>query len=130
ATGHSTRAEEDYRQLASYGIRTVRDGIRWHLIAREAGQYDWSSFLPMLRAAQASQTQVIWDLLHYGWPDGLDIWTPRFINDFAHFARDVAKLIRDETDGIPFYCPVNEISFHSWAGGDVAYLNPHERGRG
>ena len=25
---------------------------------------------------------------------------------------------------MPFYCPVNEISFFSWGGGDAAYLNP------
>ena len=28
------------------------------------------------------------------------------------------------------YCPINEISFWSWAGGDVAYLNPFAAGRG
>ena len=31
---------------------------------------------------------------------------------------------------IPFYCPVNEISFHAWGGGDAACLNPYTRGRG
>ena len=40
------------------------------------GRYDWSSFLPMLRAARETGTQVLWDLLHYGWPDDLDIWRP------------------------------------------------------
>ena len=31
---------------------------------------------------------------------------------------------------MPFWCPVNEISFLAWAGGDAAYLNPFARGRG
>ncbi len=31
---------------------------------------------------------------------------------------------------MPFYCPVNEVSFFAWGGGDVAYLNPFARGRG
>jgi hypothetical protein len=35
-----------------------------------------------------------------------------------------------ETDATPFYCPINEISFHAWAGGDGDYLNPFARGRG
>lgn len=130
STGHSTHAEADYRQLASYHIRTVRDGLRWHLIEGGAGQYDWSSFLPMLRAAKSCQMQVIWDLLHYGWPDDIDIWTAKFVDQFAGFARAVAKIIRDEMDDVPFYCPVNEISFHAWAGGEAAYFNPHARGRG
>ncbi|MBA1244417.1 hypothetical protein G7016_16910 [Pseudomonas japonica] len=31
---------------------------------------------------------------------------------------------------MPYYCPVNEISFWAWAGGDVAYFNPGATGRG
>ena len=84
----------------------------------------------MLLAARATGTQVIWDLLHYGWPDDLDIWTPAFVDRFAAFARAAARLHREETDAVPFWCPVNEISFFAWAGGDAAYLNPFARGRG
>jgi hypothetical protein len=29
-----------------------------------------------------------------------------------------------------FLCPINEISFFSWGGGDAGYLNPFARGRG
>lgn len=36
----------------------------------------------------------------------------------------------EESDKTPFYTPVNEISFWSWAGGEVAYINPFKRGRG
>ena len=39
-------------------------------------------------------------------------------------------MVRAETDAVPFYSPVNEISFFSWGGGDVQYLNPFARGRG
>ena len=74
--------------------------------------------------------QVIWDLCHYGWPDGLDIFRPEFVDRFADYAREVARLIAAETDEAPWYCPVNEISFWSWAGGDVGYLNPRQTGRG
>ena len=38
--------------------------------------------------------------------------------------------MREETDAVPFYVPVNEISFWSWAGGDVAYMNPLATDRG
>ncbi|MBP0437068.1 glycosyltransferase family 4 protein [Tianweitania sediminis] len=127
---HDQFAEGDYRQLAGYGIRTVRDGFRWHLIEKAPGQYDWSSVLPMLRAAKASETEVIWDLLHYGWPDDIDIWRPHFVDRFARFARAAAELHRNSTDAVPFYCPVNEISFSAWGGGDAGYLNPFANGRG
>jgi hypothetical protein len=130
ATGHDTNAESDYRMLAEHGIRTVRDGLRWHLIEEAPGHYDWSSFLPLLRAAHHTETQVIWDICHWGWPDDLDIWEPAFIDRFACFARAAAQVVRDETDVVPFYVPVNEISFWSWAGGSLAYINPLASGRG
>ncbi|MCC2644853.1 MAG: beta-glucosidase [Burkholderiales bacterium] len=129
-TAHDKHALEDYLALISHGINTARDGIRWHLIETFPGYYDWSSFLPMLRAARESKMQVIWDICHYGWPDDIDIWKPEFVHRFTNFAVAVAKLIKSETDEIPFYSPVNEISFWSWAGGEVGYLNPHVQGRG
>lgn len=129
AIGHDLHTAQDYRQLAEFGIRTVRDGFRWHLIDR-AGRYDWSSIRPMLQAARETDTQVIWDLLHYGWPDDLDIWSPGFADRFARFASQCAKIVREESDSVPFYCPVNEISFFSWGGGDAGYLNPFANGRG
>jgi hypothetical protein len=130
ATGHDKHAAADYRRLADHGIRTVRDGLRWHLIESTPGDYNWSSFLPLLHAARQTGTQVIWDICHWGWPDDLDIWEPAFISRFARFARAAAQVARDETDAVPFYVPVNEISFWSWAGGSLAYINPLASGRG
>lgn len=130
ATAHDDHAESDYRQLGQRGLRTLRDGVRWHLIETQRGQYDFASFAPMVRAAQNSGAQVIWDLLHYGWPDDIDIWSPAFVDRFAAFARASAQHLRETTDEVPFWCPINEISFFSWGGGDVGYLNPFATGRG
>ena len=129
ATAHDEHALLDYRQLHRHGMATVRDGVRWHLIERSAARYDWSSFLPMLHAARQAGTEVIWDLMHYGWPDHLDIWSPDFVSHFARFAANTARLVKSETDDIPFYCPINEISYLAWGGGDAAYLNPFAEGR-
>ena len=130
ATWHDQLAKEDYQTLGTLGILTVRDGLRWHLIEQQPGQYDWSSLANQLAAASAAGTELIWDLMHYGWPDDLDVWNPDFVLRFARFAREAAKHIRDATHGTRFYCPINEISFLSWGGGDAAYLNPFARGRG
>lgn len=129
-TGHDVRAAEDYRLLAQHGMRTVRDGVRWHLVERRPRRFELDSFLPMLRAALATDTQVIWDLLHYGWPGTIDIWRHEFIERFVAFVRVIAQAVRDESDVIPYYTPVNEMSFFAWGGGDVEYLNPFARGRG
>jgi beta-glucosidase/6-phospho-beta-glucosidase/beta-galactosidase len=73
---------------------------------------------------------VIWDLCHWGWPDDLDIWSPAFIDRLARFAGAAARVVRDETDAVPFYVPVNEISFWSWAGGSLGFISPLAEGRG
>jgi len=130
ATGHDAAVGADYRQVAGLGLRTVRDGLRWHLIETAPGRYDWSSFLPMLRAARDLGIEVIWDLCHYGWPDEIDVWRPEFVDGFAAFAAAAARLIRSETDAAPWFCPVNEISFLAWAAGDKAYMHPFGRKRG
>ncbi|AXC51265.1 glycosyltransferase [Paracoccus suum] len=130
STGHDSHAVQDYRQLAGLGIRACRDSARWHLIEKSPGRYDFSSLTPMIEAARDSGTQVIWDMMHYGWPDDLDIWQPGFVTRFAAFARALALHHRALTDAVPFWCPINEISFFSWAGGDARYLNPFAAGRG
>jgi hypothetical protein len=130
-TRHDALAEGDYRQLAEHGVRAARDGLRWHLVEAGApGHYDWSSVLPMLRAAETAGTQVAWDLCHYGWPDGLDPFSAAFADRLARYAAAFGRLHLEETGRAPLVCPVNEISFLAWAGGDMALMNPGAHGRG
>ncbi|HEX7773162.1 MAG TPA: hypothetical protein VF435_12125, partial [Pyrinomonadaceae bacterium] len=130
ATRHDEFAFQDYARLQQVGMRTVRDGVRWHLIEKTSSYYDFSSLLPMLRAARQTDVQVIWDLLHYGWPDGLNVWGAAFVDRFARFARATASVILEETGSPLYVTPVNEISFVSWGGGDAGFLNPFSKRRG
>ena len=130
ATGHDRFAAADYARLRSAGLLTAREGLRWHLCDRGRGRYDFSSALAQVRAARDAGVQVIWDLCHYGWPDGIDIWRPELVDRFAAWARAVARLLAAETDEPPIYVPINEISFWSWAGGEEAIFNPGTTGRG
>jgi hypothetical protein len=130
STGHDRFAAFDFARLRAAGLLTVREGLRWHLCDRGGGRFDFSSVLPQLRAARAAGVQVIWDLCHYGWPDGIDIWKPELVDRFAAWARAVARLLAAETDDPPIYVPINEISFWSWAGGEVGMFNPSTLGRG
>jgi beta-glucosidase/6-phospho-beta-glucosidase/beta-galactosidase len=118
---HDVQAEHDYALLKAAGMSVARDGARWHLI-EHAGHYDWSSFQPMFEAAQRQHVQVIWDVCHYGWPDGLDVFQPEFIDRFARFAGALAAFIKNHSDEVPFYAPMNEINFLTWgASRDLIY---------
>ncbi|MGE3706381.1 MAG: beta-glucosidase [Vicinamibacterales bacterium] len=130
ATGHDRFAYEDYRRLMDLGMATARDGIRWHLIETRPGVYDFSSVRPMLAAARRAGLEVVWDALHYGWPDDLDIFSAAFVDRFAAFARAFVDVASTETDEPPWVVPVNEISFFAWAGGDVGIFNPYAVQRG
>jgi hypothetical protein len=129
ATQHDELVDEDYARLADWGIRTVREGARWHLVERSKG-FDYSSLKPALHSARRHRMQVIWSLCHYGWPDDLDILHPGFIDRFSRYCRNVARFVADHNDGIQFYTPINEISFLAWAAGEKAYIHPHREDAG
>lgn len=128
-TQHDLQVSRDYELLRSFNIRTVRDGTCWPLIERSGG-FDFSSLIPMLEAAKQHDMQVIWTVFHYGYPDDLDIFSPAFVNRFAKYCTELARFIDDHTDRVPFYTPINEISFLAWAAGDVGYIHPFGVGRG
>ena len=129
ATAHERHAGPDFERMRQHGLTTVRDGLRWHLIEQLPGRYDWRSLLAQLDAAQAHGVQVIWDLCHFGWPAHIDIFRPAFVERFSAFARAVARLVRDRSDEVPWYCPLNEISFWSWAGAEQGFIHPLARDR-
>ncbi|WP_426957525.1 hypothetical protein [Muricoccus radiodurans] len=130
STHHDLLAEEDYAALARHGIRGARDGARWHLIERVPGRYDWSPVIPLMRAAKKAGVRVSWDLCHYGHPDHLNPMEDGFAEALARYADAFVRLALEEEGQPPIICPVNEMSFWSWAGGEVAYFNPGTRDRG
>ncbi len=129
ASGHDRLALHDYRQLREHGMDSMRDGVRWHLVEATPGEHDWSSLLPMLRAARDADAQVVWDLMHFGWPDHLDVLSADFVGHFERYAAAFARLHLAETGRAPMICPINEISFLSHASG-AGWINPGLRGRG
>ncbi|MBA3240313.1 MAG: beta-glucosidase, partial [Acidobacteria bacterium] len=112
------------------GLTMVRDGLRWHLIEKSRGTYGWSSWLPMLEAAQAAGVQVLWDVFHYGCPDHIDLGGPEFAARFAEFAAEAVRVQRTMTGRSPIMCPANEISFFTWAvrAGYFPAVGPDEHG--
>lgn len=130
ATGHDTFLEKDYARLVEYGIRTVREGIRWHLMEPSAGHFDHSGVIRIARAARELDIEIIWDLMHFGYPDDIDIFAPGFVRRFASYAREFARVISNETDMPLLVTPVNEISFFAAHGGETGFMNPFAVHRG
>jgi len=130
ATRHDEFAEADYERMLSIGMKTARDGVRWHLIEREPYKYNFSSLQNQAHAAQKTGIQIIWDLFHYGYPDDLNIFSDEFPVRFARFAAATAEFLTSEIKQQLFVCPVNEISFFAWIAGAVGGFYPFVRKRG
>jgi beta-glucosidase/6-phospho-beta-glucosidase/beta-galactosidase len=112
------------------GLRACRDGLRWHLIEPEPFKYDFSSLANQLRAAKTTGIEVTWDYFHYGYPDDIDIFSQKFIERFTAFSAAVTRHIRSELNDRLLACPVNEISFFSWAAAHAGSFYPAVRRRG
>ena len=130
ATQHDRFVAEDYARCREMRIETVRDTVRWHRIETAPGRFDFSSLAPYVRAAREHDMEIVWDLLHYGWPTDIDIFSPAFIDRFARFCKAVAESLKNEMDGTPFYTPINEVSFFAWAAGEVGWFHPFAQHRG
>jgi beta-glucosidase/6-phospho-beta-glucosidase/beta-galactosidase len=129
ATQHDRELEADYARVRELGFRTVRESVRWHLVDR-GRRLDFSTVRPMLEAARREGVQILWTLCHYGWPDDVDLLSAGFIERFARYCGAMARLVSETGDEVPFYTPINEISFFAWAAGEVGYMHPFLRGRG
>jgi hypothetical protein len=130
ATGHDRHVLNDYLQCKGLGFGTIRDGLRWHLIERTPGKYDWSSWLPALEAAETVGLQLIWDLFHYGSPDCIDLAAPDFPERFTEFTLAALEVQQSVSGRPPLVCPLNEINFLSWAVDDGYFprVGPAQRG--
>ena len=118
ATGHDKHVLADYRRCKELGFATLRDGLRWHLIEKAPGKYDWSSWMPALEAAEEVGIQVVWDLFHYGSPDHASQGAPDFAERFTDFAIAALEMQQTVSRRPPAVCPLNEINFLAWAVND------------
>jgi hypothetical protein len=125
-TGHLQMLDEDYTDLKPFGVKTVREGIRWAHIEKTPYHYDWSTVKMMLDAGQRHGIQQVWDMCHFGFPDDLTPLHPMFARRFAALCRAFVDFYRSERpEGVLVVTPINEVSFLSWAGGEVRATSPY-----
>jgi hypothetical protein len=128
-TWHHRHADGDYRRLREVGIHAVRDAIRWPVVDPGSGNFNFSSVEPIVRAARKHGVEVVWDLFHFGYPDGLDLMSDSFAPRFSDYCAACARYLRERTDGPLWFTPVNEPSYFSWAAGEAGRFAPYLSGR-
>ena len=122
--GHWARLREDYAALQALGIHTVRESVGWRLYAA-AGAQGCQRLAAQAALAAELGIQVVWSLMHYGVPAGMDLFDEAMPEAFARYCAEVATLLRQPGGPPPVYQPVNEISFLSWAASATGLIHPH-----
>jgi beta-glucosidase/6-phospho-beta-glucosidase/beta-galactosidase len=129
-TEHNTRALEDYQALAGLGIFVAREGICWSAVEKLPYVFDFTEVGTRIKAAEETGMQLIWDLCHFGYPDGLYPTHPHFCARFEALCTAFSVFHKAITRQELFVVPINEISFLSWHSGDVRGTVPFAAGCG
>lgn len=129
ATRHDRQIDEDYRLLREVGIHAAREGVRWPLVQTRS-QFNFSSVDLILKAARKHRIEIIYDLFHFGYPPGIDLFSREFPEQFADYCSRVAAHIASNSEGPFYFTPINEPSYFAWAAGDAGLFAPYLTGRG
>ena len=130
-TSHLNFIREDYKMLETISISTVRQGNRWSAVEYNPYHYDFSTVRKMMDAAREGGIQQIWDICHFGYPDDLSPLHPHFTRRFVALCKAFASFYFSvNPDDTLIVTPINEVSFISWLGGDVASTSPYCRNNG
>ncbi len=123
ANHHNNMLAQDYDLLKPFNIKTIRESVGWRL-TEQNDQFFWDDLDKKAGCAQRKGLQVIWTLMHYGWPKDIDPFGPKFVSKFARFCEAVAVKLKPYHDEAPIYQPLNEISFLSWAITHTGLIHP------
>ncbi|WP_419803226.1 amine oxidase [Mucilaginibacter sp.] len=130
-TGHYQLIDQDYKDLAPFNIKTVREGIRWSKVEKRPYEYDWTAVAHMIQSGKANGIQQLWDICHFGYADDLSPLHPKFADRFEALCRAFVTFYRSvNPDETLIVTPINEVSFISWLGGDEGATTPYAHRQG
>ena len=128
-TQHRAHADEDYALLPTLGMAVAREGVPWPIVAKADGGFDFSCVDVFIEAMNKHRVRPIWDLCHYGCPDGVDPFAPDFGDRFAAYARAAAEYVCARVEGPRFFTPINEITFFGFMAGEWGWIAPFRKTR-
>jgi len=129
ATGHDRHLKNDLAAAMDLGIGVAREAIRWPQVDLGGGRYDWTSAKAVQDAATECKITPIWDLCHYGFPDGCDPFSSECLDRFTEYCRAAAEFVTGTAEPPYFFTPINEITFFSAAASDLEWMYPFAKGR-
>lgn len=118
-TKHDVWVKQDYQLLDRIGVKVVREGVCWSRAETAPFLFDFNYLVPFYEAAREMGFQIIWDMCHFGYPDGLIPAHPQFVSRFVAFCEAFSIFHSQQTNDPLMVVPINEISFLSWHSGDV-----------
>lgn len=125
-TGHWQRYAEDLELVASYGIRYLRYGVPFHVVANDPDprRFDWAWIDDAMRVLRGNGIEPILDLLHFGLPDDI-----RAVGDPALPGRYEAyvRAVIERYPWVRYYTPVNEPFVTAWFSAKEGYWNERRR---
>ncbi len=126
-TQHRRFLEPDYDLLRELGIAVSREGVPWPMVDTDSG-YNFTLIDPLIEVMNRCQIRPIWDLCHYGYPEGEDPFSEAFAARFARYCRAAAEYIAGRMEGPYYFTPINEISFFADCGGEWGWIAPYQKG--
>ncbi len=116
----------DLARAAEAGCRTIRYGIRWHVVNPRPHVWDWSSLDGPFDLMRELGIEPIVDLFHFGVPTWLDegVMSPVF----PDFQAELCGRFARRYPWVRWYTPTNEPYIMAQFGGEGAIWPPYRRG--
>ncbi|HSI73424.1 MAG TPA: family 1 glycosylhydrolase, partial [Fimbriimonas sp.] len=128
-TGHTKHLSHDCSRVRELGMAVSRESIPWPFVDKGNGVYDWTYVDSLCQELSGCRITPIWDLFHYGLPDGCNPLDEGCLERYLDYVRAVSKRLLERVDAIPFFTPVNEITFFAGACTDMGWMYPFAQGK-
>jgi beta-glucosidase/6-phospho-beta-glucosidase/beta-galactosidase len=125
-TQHDRFWGSDILRARDAGCRTVRYGIRWHVVNPRPHQWEWSSVDGPMELLRYLEMEPVVDLFHFGVPEwlGTGVMTSIFPDFQAELCREFAR----RYPWVRWYTPTNEPYIMAQFGGEGGIWYPYQHG--
>jgi len=125
-TQHDRFWGSDIVRVAEAGCRTIRYGIRWHVVNPAPQVWDWSSVDGPMELMRHLGMEPIVDLFHFGVPAWMG--TGVMTSIFPDFQAELCLAFARRYPWVRWYTPTNEPYIMAQFGGETGAWYPYEHG--